>query len=52
MRKKPTKLLKTLRLRKEVLQILNKEQQLRVHAGDANDPWDTPQTAYPVCQNA
>jgi hypothetical protein len=52
MRKKPLKQLKVLRLRKEALQILNKEQRLRVHAGDPNDPWDTVQTAYPICQNA
>jgi hypothetical protein len=49
MQKKPTRKLKTLRLRKEALQILSTEQQLRVHAGDPNDPWDT---AYPQCQNA
>jgi hypothetical protein len=52
MQKKRAKPLKTLRLRKEVLQALTTEQQLRVHAGDPNDPWDTVQTAYPICQNA
>ena len=52
MHKKRIKQLKTLRLRKEALQVLTTEQQLRVHAGDPNDPWDTVQTAYPICQNA
>ncbi|HEX8112373.1 MAG TPA: hypothetical protein VF516_31805 [Kofleriaceae bacterium] len=41
---KKTKQLKTLRLRKEALRVLTKEQQLRVHAGDAADPWDPPLT--------
>jgi len=53
MYKKRTKQLKTLRLRKEALQVLTTDQQLRVHAGDAADPWgDTVQTQYPICQNA
>jgi hypothetical protein len=46
MRKKQTKQLKTLRLRKESLKVLTTEQQLRVHAGDPNDPWDLP-TIFP-----
>jgi len=51
MQKKRTKQLKTLRLRKEALQVLTTEQQLRIHAG--SDPWgDTVQTQYPICQNA
>ncbi|HEX8111589.1 MAG TPA: hypothetical protein VF516_27855 [Kofleriaceae bacterium] len=50
MQKKPTRQLKILRLRKEALKVLNDEQQLRVHGG--SDPWDTGQTAYPICQNA
>lgn len=52
MQKKRTKQLKKLRLRKESLQVLTTEQQLRVHAGDAADPWDTSPTQYPICQNA
>lgn len=51
MQKKAIRKLKTLRLHKEALKILNTEQQLRVNAG--SDPWDNPQvTAYPICQNA
>lgn len=52
MQKKPTRQLKTLRLRKEALKVLTDEQQLRVNAG--SDPWDPPpqQTACSICQNA
>jgi hypothetical protein len=47
-RKKPTRQLKPLRLRKEALKVLTDEQQLHVNAGS----WEDPPTAYPICQNA
>ena len=38
MQRKPTKQLKTLRLRKESLKILTTDEQLQVHGG--SDPWE------------
>jgi hypothetical protein len=46
--KKPVKRLKTLRLRKEVLKILTKDQLTQVNGGSNTDTWDPGPSINPL----